>query len=198
MGISVEIGNYGQLTYLDKQTGKKIKGLPVAKRTLNSVSGSFVNLTPSTQLPKVTFIAEGIETALSIRDAAKDVRNKQVLASLGKNNIAKIPSDSLGKWVVLVLDNDLKNPLSDDVIRKTMGALQAAGKQVTCISPQAINNKKTDYNDLAQTGKTSEIIRDVNNAIKQIMDLEHKLVPAQQNRLCQQPNYEDREKEFLG
>lgn len=116
-----------QLTYLDKKTGAKIPQLPIAKRTLNSPTSAFVNLTPTVKTPQITFIAEGVETALSVRDAtAKLIKNAQIVATLGKNNLSNIPINKIADRVVLVLDNDLKNPL-DVSVKKAIQLFEEQG-----------------------------------------------------------------------
>lgn len=186
-----------QLTYLDKKTGTKILGLTIAKRTLNSPTGAFVNLTPQIKSPNVTFVAEGVETALSIRDTTMQIKNSQVVATLGKNNIENIPLQKTASTIVLVLDNDLKNPLHDSVIKNAMKHFEENGKRVVCICPEAINNKKTDYNDLAQAGQSNKIAQDINRAFEQYKSAAQL---SDGNVQTQKPKeqYRDMEKEFLG
>ncbi|MDP1573758.1 MAG: toprim domain-containing protein [Coxiellaceae bacterium] len=186
-----------QLTYLDKKTGTKIFGLPIAKRTLNSPTGAFVNLTPQIKSPNITFVAEGIETALSIRDTVMQIKNSQVVATLGKNNIENIPLQKTANTIVLVLDNDLKNPLHDSVIKNAMRHFEEHGKRVVCICSEAINNKKTDYNDLAQAGQSHKIARDINRAFEQYKSAAQLSDGNVQTQKLKE-QYRDMEKEFLG
>ena len=182
-----------QLTYLDKKTGAKLTGLPISKRTLNSLNGASVNLTKNIKNPEITFIAEGIETALSIKDAAKTIQNAQVIATLGKSNLQNVPSKSISEKVVLVLDNDLKNPFDDPAIKKAISVFESAGKQVTCIYPEAINNKKTDYNDLAQAQKLNQITRDIERALLSRKGHDSNVVKSASKEW-----HVDMEREFLG
>ncbi|MCX7121715.1 MAG: AAA family ATPase, partial [Gammaproteobacteria bacterium] len=186
-----------QLTYLDKDTGAKVLGLPIAKRTLNSPSGAFVNLTPQIKSPQITFVAEGVETALSIRDTAMQIKNAQVVATLGKSNIENIPLQKTASTIVLVLDNDLKNPLHDSVIKNAMKHFEENGKRVVCIFPEAINNKKTDYNDLAQAGQSNKIAQDINRAFEQYKNATQ-LSDANVQSQKPKERYRDMEREFLG
>lgn len=181
-----------QLTYLDKNTGNKVEGLPVSKRTLNSPQEAFVNLTPNIKNPDITFIAEGVETALSIRDQTHKINQSQVVATLGKNNIAHIPLENTANKIVLVLDNDLKNPLQDASIKKAIAHFESQNKQVACIYPESLNNQKTDYNDLAKSQKSHVIAQDISRAIES----SYKIISLSNQK--QHLRYEDREKEFLG
>lgn len=182
-----------QLTYLDKNTGNKLIGVPIAKRTLNSLNGSYVNLTRDVKNPDITFVAEGVETALSIRDATKAVMNAQVIASLGKSNLPNINTNQLANKIILVLDNDLKNPFDDSSVRKAIDVFEKSGRSVICIFPEAINNRKTDYNDLAQAQKYNQITRDIEIAVSRLKSNDLSMArPAEKER------YVDMEKEFLG
>lgn len=182
-----------QLTYLDKNTGNKLIGVPIAKRTLNSLNGSYVNLTREVKNPDITFVAEGVETALSIRDATKTVLNAQVIASLGKSNLPNLNTTKLANQIILVLDNDLKNPLDDSSVRKAIDAFEKSGRSVICIFPEAINNRKTDYNDLAQAQKYNQIARDIEIAVSRLKSNDLSMA-----RPVEKERYVDMEKEFLG
>lgn len=159
-----------QMTYIDKNTGDKVTGLPVPKRTLGALNGATINLTPQAEKPNITFVAEGVETALSIRDSLRNDSKIQVLATLGKQNFDKIPLESTADKVVLVLDNDLKNPLKDPAILQAIERLNSFKKVVEIIIPEPINSKKTDYNDLAKSGNKRAISADVSAIIDRISD----------------------------
>ena len=186
-----------QLTYLDKKTGAKIPELSVAKRTLNSPTGAFVNLTPDIKTPEITFIAEGVETALSIRDAIASIKNAQVIATLGKSNLPNIPADKTATTIVLVLDNDLRNPM-DVGVKKAIQIFEEQGKHVVSMLPESINNKKTDYNDLAQAGKTHQITQDINRALEPDKNIAQKSLETRESQVKQPARYRDMEMEFLG
>lgn len=182
-----------QLTYLDKNTGNKLVGIPIAKRTLNSLNGSYVNLTKDVKNPDITFVAEGVETALSIRDSTKAVMNAQVIASLGKSNLPNLNTAKLANQIILVLDNDLKNPFDDSSVRKAIDAFEKSGRSVICIFPEAINNRKTDYNDLAQAQKYNQISRDIEIAVSGLKSNDFGVTKTNGKE-----QYVDMEKEFLG
>ena len=138
-----------QATYLDPKTKHKAD-LEVKKRTYGSPSGALVLLAKDSSIAQFgpTFIAEGIETGLSIRDAIKEGR---VLVTLGKTNFLSVDLQSIGKKAVFCLDNDgVKNPY-DDTIHKAVSRVVAAGKEVLISMPdQDSRQSKTDFNDIAK------------------------------------------------
>ncbi len=162
-----------QLTYLDPKTGARIKELKVEKRTLSSPKGSAVNLTPDVQTPKITFAAEGVETALSIKDATPTTKKDhiQVLVSLGISNFPNIADVKSADNIILVLDNDKDNQKQVASIKAAIAQMEQAGKRVVCIQPKLLNDQKTDYNDLAQVGHVNLIRKDINQSIEQIKNL---------------------------
>lgn len=161
-----------QMTYLDPMTGDKVSGLPIPKRTIGSLHESSVNLTPEVKSPHLTLAAEGIETALSIRDSlTKDQQNQtQILATLGKSNLPKVVGNNSADRIVLALDND-KTPWDQDKsIKSAVEQIKASGKEVSCIQPQLLNGQKTDYNDLVQAGKTLLIQQDIKQGLSQFQE----------------------------
>ena len=157
-----------QLTYLNPENGEKIAGLSVPKRTIGSLQGAFVQINPPKDEAKISFVGEGIETALSIKNTLSDIGQPdyQVLASLGKSNLNMLGQIDTENHVVLVLDNDREDWRKDKTISAAISNLEKAGKQVFCMQPESINNDKTDYNDLAQAGKSSLIESDLQGAVK--------------------------------
>ena len=156
-----------QATYLDPKIGTKITSLPIKKRTIGSLKEAFVTLNAGAKPPPVAFVAEGIETALSIKDVLQAIKKDQiqVIATLGKSNLAKIAHENSPDKIVLVLDND-KHPWQQDrTIQSAITTLIQQGKQVTCIQPKLLHDQKTDYNDIAQSGKLHETGNDINQAL---------------------------------
>ena len=156
-----------QLTYLNPKTGEKLEGLSVSKRTIGNLTGYVVNITPEIKTAEITFIAEGIETALSIRDTlhATQHNQSQVIATLGKSNLANVSQTNLAQKIVLVLDNDKQDWQQDKGIQKAISHLKTHGKQVYCMQPKSIHNQKTDYNDFAKAGRFDEVTKDIHMAI---------------------------------
>ena len=63
---------------------------------------------------------------------------------------------------------------------------------------QSINNKKTDYNDLAQAGKTHQIAQDINRALEPDKNIAQKSTEPRESQIKQPARYRDMEMEFLG
>ncbi len=158
-----------QVTYLNSRAGQKLEGLRVKKRTIGSLKEASVNLTPEVKSPKVTFVAEGIETALSIKDALSDIQKEQtqVLVTLGKSNLSKVGDDRSADKIVFVLDNDKQDWRHDKSIQSAIKQMEDDGKSVRCIQPRLLNDQKTDYNDLAKAGRFDEIRKDLSLNIDQ-------------------------------
>ena len=131
-----------QTIYLDKDTAAKANRA-VPKRTFSSIEGAAVILNKGQHSESVTYLAEGVETALSIQDA---VKHERVLAVLGKQNFASIDTHLLTKHVVLCLDNDGKDISQDKLINRAIQRLQDQGKTVAIAYP----HERGDFNDIAK------------------------------------------------
>ena len=73
-----------QLTYLDPQTAGKAPDLTVKKRSQGVIKDSFVVLQKHFEAP--LYVAEGVETALSIKQAGVQ---GSIIAALGVSNMRK-------------------------------------------------------------------------------------------------------------
>jgi len=137
-----------QVTYLDPATGKKHPGVALAKRTFGSFSdtdGHHYCEISRTLGYEYTFIAEGVETALSVNEAFQE---EHVIATLGKNNFIRIDPRVLNEKVVLVFDNDGKDIWDDKILLRATERLIVEGKEVYIVFPPAIEGlDKTDMND---------------------------------------------------
>ena len=98
-----------QPTYLDPKTANKVPDLNISKRIIDSFKESFVDLTKNTknQPPDITFVAEGVKTALTIRDAAKIQKNEMMKSDIdnlnnrtGKTNNLKSSQKTLEKEII--------------------------------------------------------------------------------------------------
>ncbi|OGV51924.1 MAG: hypothetical protein A3F46_05640 [Legionellales bacterium RIFCSPHIGHO2_12_FULL_42_9] len=146
-----------QTIYLDKETAAKANRA-VPKRTFSSIEGAAVILNKGQDPESVTYLAEGIETALSIQDA---VKHERVLAVLGKQNFASIDTNLLTKHVVLCLDNDGKDIAQDKLINKAIQRLQEQGKTVAIAYP----HERGDFNDIAKKTGVNGVVE----ALKQVI-----------------------------
>ncbi len=146
--------NAVQVTYLNSTTADKARDLSVSKRSIGVVKGSFVELTKNISSSTV-FIAEGVETALSIAQAKPDAR---VICSLGISNIRNIELSSLqNKHIVICADNDGADSSANIIIERAAASLKESGaKSVTIIRP---STEKTDFNDTLKVGGRSAVQR---------------------------------------
>jgi hypothetical protein len=150
-----------QATYLDEKTTDKAD-FDVKKRTYASPSGAMVSLqnnAVSSTKNTISFIAEGTETGLSIKDA---VKNSDVFVTLGKSNFTKIDPDKVSQKIVFCLDNDGEKSFMDNTINKAAERLINSGKEVFIAIPEQINKQKTDFNDVAKHNG-NQVVKDVLN-----------------------------------
>jgi phage/plasmid primase-like uncharacterized protein len=132
-----------QVTYLDKETANKLN-TDIQKRTLGKITGKAVTLSGSKENQAISFIAEGVETGLSIQEA---IKGAHVMASLGKHNMKNIDPRLLAEQVILVADNDGKTLKQDKQLLEAAARLKHAGKDVYIVMPESIG-AKTDLNDV--------------------------------------------------
>ena len=147
-----------QAIYLDQNTFDKAK-INIKKKTFGAISGAGVEVSHGTKKDAVTYITEGIETGLSVRDAVQKAR---VISSLGKQNMLSIDINLLTDKVVLCLDNDGKSIHDDKILNETISRLKFHGKEVEI----AIPNKKGDFNDVAKSDGRSGVIKLLNQSFK--------------------------------
>ena len=161
-----------QATYLDSKTVDKAN-LTVKKRTYASSFGALVSLQSQEDKNKInnnepneiSFVAEGVETGLSIKDAIGTRKNNDVVVTLGKSNFANIEIQKFGKKVILCLDNDGIKSFADNVIHKAAQCLTEFGKEVFIAIPEQINKTKTDFNDIARIEGIDAVKKRIDNAI---------------------------------
>lgn len=140
-----------QAIYLDPKTGAKYPGLDVAKRTTGRLKyGANVQLNSGVE--KVICVCEGLETALSIRNAFP---NYTVISSLSVSNMGKIQYPKDHK-IIICQDNDGVNAPSEKAYKKIKSQLKEKGVDVVTVKPKDtfIDGKfiKTDFNDVLKTG----------------------------------------------
>jgi ATP-dependent exoDNAse (exonuclease V) alpha subunit len=132
-----------QLTKLtpDGKRALDFKGDKLNKIQYGVSGGSFVILQTGEHTGRV-FIAEGLETALSIKEA--NVTGK-IIASLGIHNISNY--QGLEKEIILCADNDEHKPNSKThtVIEKAQEHFTAQGHSVVLIKP---SHPGDDFNDV--------------------------------------------------
>jgi len=175
-----EQGNItGGQQILLKASGLKAD-ITTPKKSFGKISGSFVNLSDSSYnnnkgnsknvfdnyiknnlvaydlQDKITIIAEGLETALSVKQALGYNHNylpanSKILCSLGINNISNY-QPSKGEKIIIAADNDVKHSVTDKTINLAKITLESRGAYVEIVRPL----KDGDFNDvLLSSGEQS-------------------------------------------
>ena len=130
-----------QLTYLDPLTANKAD-VAVKKKSRGSIKGTAVEI-QSGEGP--TYIAEGIETALSL----KEVQIKgRILVSLGLSNMRNVGNHIKDKEAPVILCCDADDPQSGawNSSKQALEKLNQEGFKVSIIRPQGENGR--DFNDV--------------------------------------------------
>ncbi len=102
--------------------------------------GTFVTVQQETATEPRVFIAEGVETALSLKDAG--LRGK-IVASLGVHNIKNYEGGE--KEVIICEDHDGPASRTSEVIQQAREHFQSCGKSVVMVRPQ---KEGQDFNDV--------------------------------------------------
>jgi Ti-type conjugative transfer relaxase TraA len=139
-----------QLTFLDQKTANKAP-IPVQKRSFGLLKGSSVVIQSSPlkekesgehKMPHLLFIAEGVETALSLREAGIEGTIK---ASLGLANIKRIEAQDPKTHIVICGDHDAPDSPAAKNLEKSVMALQERDLYVTVLKPNLLGE---DFNDV--------------------------------------------------
>ena len=160
----------GQRLLLDGKSGGKAK-VDVPKKSFGHISGSFVEVSNpkwnlenlSGQLLKshetITIIAEGLETALSVKQALgehsekKGITNEvQILCSLGISNIKNYRAGK-GEKIIIAADNDGEDSITGKTTLNAKVLLEEKGAFVEVVKP----DKQGDFNDLLKAGNSKLI-----------------------------------------
>ena len=92
-----------------------------------------------------------------------------LIATLGKQNYARLDPALLNSRVVLVMDNDGQDLASDKVLLKTTKRLKAAGKEVFIVIPPNIDGRtKTDMNDILRARGIEAVEKLIRDDIKEV------------------------------
>lgn len=168
-----------QITFLNPETAVKAD-LPVAKRSFGALKGSAVTLQEDSlnadKSSNVLFIAEGVETALSLKSAGTQGTIK---ASLGLSNIKRILPESPNTHMVICADHDAPDSPAAKSLEKSVQALKEYELLVTVIKPDKLGE---DFNDVLKTqgpqGVRDVLIRDLPINLIKIIQYE-KDVPSE-------------------
>lgn len=133
----------GQQLLLDGKTGNKAN-VDLPKKSFGQIAGSFVNISEKTDGHNITIIAEGLETALSIKQAGIDAR---IICSLGISNI-KNYSPKENEKIIIAADNDGRYSVTNKTIENAKIALEEKGAFVEIVRP----THEGDFNDVLKSG----------------------------------------------
>lgn len=158
-----------QLTFLDPQTASKAN-IETPKKSYGILKGSAVTLQEDKTYPRprvggeqtgnlnLLFIAEGVETALSLKSAGL---KGTIKASLGLSNIKRLVPESSHTRIVICADHDAVDSPATQSLEKSIIALKEKGFSVTVIKPNKLHE---DFNDVLKregSQKVKEIIEKV-------------------------------------
>ena len=135
----------GQQILLDPATYKKAD-IAAPKKSFGKIAGSFVEVgshpnsnNKENNDNKITVIAEGLETALSIKQAGVEAR---IICSLGLGNIKNYQPQS-GERIIIAADHDKIGSNSEKIIEDTKNILSKQALVIT-IKPKELG----DFNDV--------------------------------------------------
>ncbi len=140
-----------QITYLDPLTANKAD-VTVKKKSRGAIKGTAVEIQSG---EGVTYIAEGIETALSLKEAGV---NGRILVSLGLSNMRNVGHHIKDKEASVILCCDADDPHSGawDSSKQALEKLNQEGYKVSIIRPQGENGR--DFNDVLKE-ENAEAVR---------------------------------------
>ena len=149
----------GQQLLLDRRTNNKA-AINSPRKSFGKIAGSFVEISnPNRKLPdlqnlrhesladykSITIIAEGLETALSIKQAGIDAK---IICTLGISNIKNyMPKEN--ERVIIAADNDGEASITSKITVEAGNVLRMRGAAVRIVKPSEIG----DFNDLLQRDK---------------------------------------------
>ena len=151
----------GQQIFLDKNSGTKAN-IAIPKKSFGKIAGSFVNVGEGNNTrtgKKVTIIAEGLETALSVKQGLSEHsdyitirQNIRILCSLGVSNIKNYPT-KLGEKIIIAADNDGISSNTSKTIENAKLVLEEKGAFVEIVQPA----KEGDFNDVLKSDGVTAI-----------------------------------------
>ena len=147
----------GQRLLLDSKTGNKAE-IDIPKKSFGRISGSFVEVAKP-EKANITIIAEGLETALSVKQALSEHSEKKgienqvrILCSLGISNIKNYRAEK-GEKIIIAADNDGENSITGKTTLNAKVLLEEKGAFVEVVKP----DRQGDFNDLLKAGDSKLI-----------------------------------------
>lgn len=151
-----------QLTFLDPKTANKAD-IPVQKRSYGLLKGSAVTVQAGKDSNHLLFIAEGVETALSLKEAGIEGAIK---ASLGLANMGRIEPQNSNTHIVICGDHDDPNSPAAKSIQKSVQTLQERGFKVSVIKPDTLGE---DFNDVLKKHGPEGVREIIKQAVPQAL-----------------------------
>ena len=156
-------GNKLNTTYVDN-SGNKLPA--TVKANLGSMHNAAV-IIKQAQFPGTVYIAEGIETALSI---AQTKPLDTVVAALSVSNLKNIPLPFDTQKVMLCADHDGPNATANKALVNAAKSYLERGLAVAIAYPATIKDlAKVDFNDVLKILGVNSIARSLQQAIPQIL-----------------------------
>ena len=154
-------GNKLNATYIDH---KGIKQTATVKANLGSMANAAVIVNQGSNSNTI-YIAEGIETALSVAQA-KPVN--RVIAALSVSNLKNVPLPLETKTVILCADYDGVNAVSNKALMLAAKFYMERGLEVMIAYPEKIPGmKKIDFNDVLRHLGVDSINKSLQHSIPQ-------------------------------
>lgn len=150
---------------------------------------------------ETVYIVEGVETALSVRDALPQYK---IVATLSASRLYDVPLSPATKRVVICADEDGPDASSNKSVRDAVNTYLAKGLRVEVAYPRALAGlEKTDFNDVSRVFGVQALREDFEKTIRihgnkplsvsELLDLKNDLQKTK-NTLSQ-PHYQQQQKE---
>jgi len=188
-----------QLTFLDPQTAAKAK-IEVAKRSYGVIKGSAVTLQETKACPRagdpgdlhdetinVLFVAEGVETALSIKESGV---KGTIKASLGLSNLSRLTSEKSNTHIIICADHDAPDSPPARSLEKSIITLREKGFSVTVIKPDKL---REDFNDVLKAEGLQKVRKIVERGILPQKEAQTRTI-KRSSSLQQELNHESNKK----
>lgn len=152
---------------LDSKTGNKAE-VDIPKKSFGRISGSFVEVA-NPEKANITIIAEGLETALSVKQALSEHSEKKgnteavrILCSLGISNIKNYRARE-GEKIIIAADNDGHGSTTHKTIENASFKLSSKGAFVEIVRPIKVG----DFNDILKDKALGE--KEIQNSFENVL-----------------------------
>jgi len=155
-----KVGEKLNTTYID-ELGRKKKAADKLSLGVFNQTEVIVNKGHNSE---TVYITEGVETALSVRDALPQYK---IVATLSASRLYDIPLSPETKRVVICADEDGPNASSNKSVIEAVNAYMAKGMQVEIAYPRRLPVlEKTDFNDLSKAMGVRAVKEDFEKTIR--------------------------------